>query len=146
MMARKGNSEWERRIMKPKGMVMLRVISIMMVVFGTIGAVGLIIAATGITYLALVGLPGTWGGAGDYVMPIVDCVAFLTTGTVGIRFCADTRKANLCLALGIACAVVSVIGDFVDWIPGTAFPVDSLIWGLILPVLYIVGALRNRVS
>lgn len=134
---------------------MLKVVSILMIVFASLGIVGLVLAALGLTFIHMVGniLPPEAGAAAEqvsqaslYVMPVIGCAVLLTTGIVGARFCHDRGKANLCLVFGIAAAAVSVIGEFVNWIPGTPFPVDSLIWGLILPVLYIIGAARNRAS
>ena len=45
---------------------------------------------------------------------------------------------------GIVVAVLCVAGSILTVVGGSSFPVFSLILGLVLPVLFIIGAAKNK--
>lgn len=74
----------------------------------------------------------------------VSSVAELIAGILGTANCKKPEKAKTCLAWGIVVAVLAVAGIILNAIGGGGFSVLSLITGLVLPVLYIIGAVQNK--
>ena len=61
-----------------------------------------------------------------------------------MKNCKDPAKAGSCMVWGIIVAVLAVAGCILTAASGSAFPVFSLILGLVLPVLFIIGAALNK--
>ena len=111
----------------------------------------LLIIFAGINILAVIGLgalAASLGTSGLIVVlaVLVSCILAalqLIAGILGIKNCDKPEKAQVNFILGILLilaiiinqAVVVVMGSFVWW--------SSLI-GFVLPVLYLVGALKNK--
>lgn len=78
------------------------------------------------------------------VISLVSAVAELIAGIVGVKNCKKPEKARTCVVWGVIVAVLCVAGSVLTVVGGNSFPVFSLILGLVLPVLYIVGAIKNK--
>lgn len=129
-----------------KGSGFLKVTGILMVIFGAIALITSITGLLGIS--ALVALSGgllnaTWLYVGAFIS-LVSAVAELVAGIVGIKNCKAPEKAGTCMTWGIIVAALCLLGCIFTVVGGDSFPVMSLIFGMVLPVLYIIGAAKNK--
>ena len=132
--------------MEAKGSGFLKVTGILMIIGGAISLIVAIVAIIGIA--ALVYVAGSEINAGLLyaagVISLVSAVAELIAGIVGVKNCEKPEKARTCVVWGVIVAVLCVAGSVLTVVGGNSFPVFSLILGLVLPVLYIVGAIKNK--
>ena len=132
--------------MEAKGSGFLKVTGILMIIGGAISLIVAIVAIIGIA--ALVYVAGSEINAGLLyaagVISLVSAVAELIAGIVGVKNCKKPEKARTCVVWGVIVAVLCVAGSVLAVVGGNSFPVFSLILGLVLPVLYIVGAIKNK--
>ena len=130
----------------PKGATMLKVTGILMIIGGAISIIASILAIIGIAAIAYLS-DGSVSLGLLYVscaLLTVSSVAELIAGILGTANCKKPEKAKTCLAWGIVVAVLAVLGIVFNVIGGGDFSVISLITGLVLPVLYIIGAVQNK--
>ena len=134
--------------MAPKGKNMLKVVSILYIIFSGISILlgllalvgGGMIAAGGDMMGAGVGAVAAIAG----VVLIASSVFSLIVGIIGVKNCAKPEKAQVCFVLGIILIVLaafSLISSF-----GGDGNVFSALVGLVLPVLYTLGAYWNKQS
>ena len=132
--------------MEAKGAGILKVTGILMIIGGAVALVMGIITLVGIAALAYITdgalTPALLYAAG--ILTIVSAVAELVAGIIGVRNCKRPEKAKVCLVWGIIVAVLCVIGSIMTVAGGSAFPVFNLVLGLVLPILFIIGALKNK--
>ena len=131
---------------KTKGSGFLKVTGILMIIGGGISIIMGIIAALGVAALAYIS-DGTVSSALLYasvVLMLISAVAELVAGIIGVVNCKKPEKAGVCIAWGIIVAVLSVAGTILNSVGGGSFSAFSLILGLVLPVLYIIGAVFNK--
>ena len=129
-----------------KGTGFLKVTGILMIIGGGISIIMGIIAALGVAALAYIS-DGTASSALLYasvVLMLISAVAELVAGIIGVVNCKKPEKAGVCIAWGIIVAVLSVAGTILNSVGGGSFSAFSLILGLVLPVLYIIGAVFNK--
>ena len=127
---------------KLKGATMLKVTGILMIIGGSASIIAAIVLLLGVAALVALG-----GSALLYLAAIVWLVAAvmeLVAGIVGVKNNNNAEKANSCMVWGIIVAVLSVLGQVVNVIAGGDFNILSLITGLIIPVLFIIGACMNK--
>lgn len=127
----------------PKGASFLKVTGILMIIGGGIALIVAIVALLGIAALATLGVSSAMLYAAG-ALTLVSAVAELVTGIIGVVNAKRADKAGLCMAWGIVVAVLCVAGCILTVAAGDAFPVFSLILGLVLPVLFIIGAAKNK--
>lgn len=128
-----------------KGTGFLKVTGILMIIGGGISIIMGIIAALSVAALAYIA--GGDSSALLYasvVLMLISAVAELVAGIIGVVNCKKPEKAGVCIAWGIIVAVLSVAGTILNSVGGGTFSVFSLILGLVLPVLYIIGAVFNK--
>ena len=131
---------------KTKGTGFLKVTGILMIIGGAVSIILSIIAALGIAALAYIS-DGTVSSALLYasvILMIVSAVAELVAGIIGVANCKKPEKAGSCIVWGIIVAVLSVAGTVLNSVDGGSFSAFSLILGLVLPALYIIGAAFNK--
>ena len=123
------------------GSKLLKVVGILLIVFGSIGLVGAIVTIGGIALLISLGYNGTLlyvAAAISIISAIVNFVA----GIIGVTSWNKPEKSKTCMILGIlmiVCQVAALISNIVSkQSAGTV--IFSTIVGLVLPVLYIMGA------
>ena len=129
-----------------KGTGFVKVTGILMIIGGGISIIMGIIAALGVAALAYIS-DGTVSSALLYasvVLMLISAVAELVAGIIGVVNCKKPEKAGVCIAWGIIVAVLSVAGTILNSVGGGSFSAFSLILGLVLPVLYIIGAVFNK--
>ena len=131
---------------KAKGAGFLKVTGILMIIGGAISVILGIVAALGVAALVLIS-DGAVSSALLYtsvILMIVSAVAELVAGIIGVANCKKPEKAGSCIVWGIIVAVLSVVGTILNSVGGGSFSAFSLILGLVLPVLYIIGAVFNK--
>lgn len=131
---------------KTKGSGFLKVTGILMIIGGGISIILGIIAALGVAALAYIS-DGEISSAMLYAsvaLMIVSAAAQLVAGIIGVVNCKKPEKAGTCIVWGIIVAVLCVAGSILNSIGGGSFSVFSLLLGLVLPVLYIIGAAFNK--
>ena len=131
---------------KTKGSGFLKVTGILMIIGGGISIIMGIIAALGVAALAYI-RDGRASPALLYasvVLMLVSAAAELTAGIIGIINCKKPEKAGICMAWGVIVAVLCVASTILNSAGGGSFNVFFLMLGLVLPVLYIIGAVFNK--
>ena len=144
---------------QPKGSMLLKVVSILMIIGGIIGAIGsvimIVIAAILPTALndpevqASMAAEGTSAAAvtGVFVVAtiilIVSAVIEIIAGVKGKKNWNNPAEAKTLIIWGAVCAVLSVIGN-IFMASSDSSIVLSLITGLVIPVLYIIGAVQLK--
>lgn len=111
---------------------LLKVVSILYLVFAGITAIFLVIGLTAALALTALGLDFL------YVISLIISVALIVVGIIASINGIKQTDANLCKKLGIIFLAMAVINLIVGFI-AAGFNFMSLI-SLILPVLYLIGA------
>lgn len=126
------------------GSKFLKVTGILMIIFGAIALVIAIIALLGFGVLESIGAPmGLLWASG--IIALLGAVAEFVAGIIGVKNWNKPEKANTCVGWGIAVAAMCVISNiFVLVGYPESFSVFSLFTGLVIPVLYLIGAFKNK--
>lgn len=127
-----------------KGAGFLKVTGILMIIGGAIALIVAIVALLGIAVAAalLEGAVPALLYAGGALM-LVSAIVELIAGIVGVSYSKKAHKAGACIGWGAAVALLCVASQVLTVIGGGKFNVFSLILGLVLPALYIIGAVKN---
>lgn len=131
-----------------KGSGFLKVVGILMIIFGSISLIVSIVYVLGISAIAYVSSGELTSGMlyASGALLLLSSVAEFVAGIVGVANCKKPEKATTCMAWGIIVAVFCVAGQIFNLIGGKDFNIFYLFSGLILPVLYIIGAVLNKKS
>ena len=116
-----------------KGQKILKVTSILMIIGGVIAVVTGILAILGIS--ALAALSGSTEGIG---------LLYASAGIKGIGACSDSQKAASCIKWGIIIAILTIISIIIGLVGGGTFSITSLVLNLLLPGLYVYGAMQMK--
>ena len=127
-----------------KGRKFLKVTGILMIIGAAFGIIGGIIAMIGVGALAAVLETSAVGLMLASVLVLASAVFQLIAGIMGVKNCDKPEKAQTCLVMGIIVAILSVAGNVISNILGSSFNILSYATGLIIPVLYIIGAVKNK--
>lgn len=131
---------------KTKGSGFLKVTGILMIIGGGISIIMSIIAVLGVAALVYIS-DGEASSAMLYAsvaLMVVSAVAQLVAGIIGVVNCKKPEKAGVCMAWGIIVAVLCIAGTILNSAGGGSFSILSLVLGLVLPILYIIGAVFNK--
>lgn len=126
------------------GSKFLKVTGILMIIFGAIALVVSIIAMLGLGVLEALGLPmGLLWASG--IISLVGSVAEFVAGIIGVKNWNKPEKANTCIGWGIVVAAMCVVSSVLTLIGyPDSFNWFSLVTGLVIPVLYLIGAFQNK--
>lgn len=138
------------------GSKFLKVTGILMIIFGSLAIVVSIITLIGIgalnTASDALGITslinstqynfGMLYTAG--FISLLSAVIELVAGIMGVANAEKPEKAKTCMIWGILVAVMCIVGCIFTVIGGQSFPIFSLLTGLVVPVLYIIGAYKNQ--
>ena len=127
-----------------KGRKFLKVTGILMIIGGAFGIIGGIVAMIGAGALAAVLETSAGGLMLASALILASAVFQLIAGIMGVKNCDKPEKAQSCLVMGVIVAILSVAGNVISNILGSSFNILSYATGLIIPVLYIIGALKNK--
>ena len=109
-----------------KGQKILKVTSILMIIGGVIAVVGLLYASS--------------------ILVTVASVIQFIAGIKGIGACSDSQKAASCIKWGIIIAILTIISMIIGLVGGGTFSITSLVLNLLLPGLYVYGAVQVKNS
>ena len=133
--------------MQLKGRTMLKVVGILYIVFAGISIVGGLMLMLGGGMFATTGDLGVGVGAiavvGGLVI-IISSALGLVAGILGVKFCNRADKAQVCFVMGIILVVLAAI-SLISSLTGDSSVFSALI-GLVLPILYTLGAYWNKQS
>ena len=127
-----------------KGRKFLKVTGILMIIGGAFGIIGGIVAMIGAGALAAVLETSAVGLMLASVLILASAVFQLIAGIMGVKNCDKPEKAQACLVMGIIVAILSVAGNVTSNVLGSSFNILSYATGLVIPVLYIIGAAKNK--
>ncbi len=131
--------------MNAPGKTLLKVVSILFIIFGAIAAIASLLAIVGAAALSTMDIAGAALGGILLVLVLVSLaisVLDLVLGIVGLKKCGDPSKASYFITVGIILCVISLITLIMN-ASYDRFRITSLI-SFILPVLYIVGGVQNN--
>ena len=77
------------------------------------------------------------------ILVIVASVIQLIAGIKGVGACNAPQKAASCVKWGIVIAVLTVISIVLGLVGGGEFSITNLVLNLLLPGLYVYGALQG---
>ena len=131
--------------MERKKNTILLVTGILLIIGGAIGLVGSIIAVLGARVAAVIFADQKGVGLLVFaaVLLLISAIVSLITGILGVVNADKPAKANVLIIFGILTALFSVLGNILT-VAGGAHSVCSLITGLAVPVLFLVGAFQNK--
>ncbi len=129
-----------------KGKNFLKVTGILMIIGGALGIVIGLIAIVGVGAMAALLNISSGGLMFSSVLVLLSAVFQLIAGIMGVSNCEKPEKAQSCLIMGIIVAVLCIAGNIISNVMGTEFNIFSYIIGLVIPVLYIIGAAKNKAS
>ena len=129
-----------------KGQKILKVTSILMIIVGVIAVVVGVLAILGIS--ALAALSGSAEGPGllyarSILVTVASVIQFIA-GIKGISACSDPQKAASCIKWGIIIAILAIISMIIGLVGGGTFSITSLVLNLLLPGLYVYGAMQMK--
>ena len=127
-----------------KGRKFLKVTGILMIIGGAFGIIGGIIALIGAGALAAVLETSAGGLLLASALILASAVFQLIAGIMGVKNCDKPEKAQSCLVMGVIVAILSVAGNIISNVLGSDFNIISYATGLVIPVLYIIGAVKNK--
>ncbi len=132
--------------MERKSNGFLKVTGILMIIGGGLSIILGIIAMLGVALI--VSALGTEEMLGllifATILSLLGAIVSLVAGILGVANAAKPEKANICIVFGILAAILSVLGNVLTATSGGTFSVFNLILGLVLPVLYLIGAFQNK--
>jgi len=127
-----------------KGNGFLTVTGILMIIGGGIGIILGILAVLAVSALAVTLGVGSGLLTVSAILTLVSAVVSLIAGILGVANSAKSEKAMTCIVFGVLAAALSVFGNILTVVGGGSFSPFSLVLGLALPVLYLIGAFQNK--
>ena len=127
-----------------KGRTFLKVTGILMIIGGAFGIIGGIVAMIGAGALAAVLETSAGGLMLASALILASAVFQLIAGIMGVKNCDKPEKAQSCIVIGVIVAILSVAGNVISNVLGSDFNIINYATGLIIPVLYIIGAVKNK--
>lgn len=140
-----------------EGKGFLKVVGILMIIFAGIGLVFGVIGLIGAA--ALSSMMTEWGVTEDVttvvnaaviiscILSIIGAGLEMATGIIGVKFCDKPKKANVCLVMVIILLVLEVISLILTFVGGNydaGTIILSIVTGLAMPVLYLIGVCLNK--
>ena len=121
------------------GKGLLKVSGIILIIFAAISIVillaGLAVSSAVADYL---GSAATAVAVGALIIGLISSAFSLVMGILGVKFSNRPDKAMVCIVFAVIAIVLQITNLVMD---GTVY---MAIIGLVLPVLYLIGALQNK--
>ena len=135
--------------MNAPGKGLLKVSSILFIIFGAISLLmGLLALVGAISGGVINGVEIQTGASAGAILfsaltVIVLAALNLIAGIIGVKNCDKPEKAQTCFILGALLIAVVLVNAIISAVGG------QLIWynvviGLVLPIIYLMGALKNK--
>ena len=141
--------------MQPKGKTLLMVSGILLILWnlisvisGIIGIVGSLAGGLALGMMGSAAAGATFGGllVVAFIFAMILQLFYFICGIIGVANAAKPQKAGKCYTLGIVMLVLAAIGLVLAFMNGNATAssmVGSLV-SLVLPILYVMGASKNK--
>ena len=127
-----------------KGSKFLKVTGILMIIFGALALILSIVAAIGLAALVTLDL-NTWQYTAAVILMLVGSIFEMIAGIVGVKNCNKPEKAGTCMVWGIIVIALSVLSNVLTLVGNPDnFSIVNLLTGLVIPVLYLIGAVMNK--
>lgn len=135
-----------------KGRGFLKAIGILLIIGGIIGVVSGVLAYVSSNAIESLVDSGTLDSTvatavltGSTLMlycifALVSGILEFIAGILGVKYANSPEKAMICIVFGIILIILTIISNFID------FSLLSIIIGLVLPVLYLIGGILNKKS
>jgi heme/copper-type cytochrome/quinol oxidase subunit 3 len=148
--------------MEQNGSKLLKVTSILMIIGGILGAIFSVLSVLFAGVLtAAVNTPEAQQAVNDQgvsistttisaivwvavIILVISSVIEIIAGVKGKKNWNNPAAAQTLIIFGIVCAVLSVLGNVLFASGGAGSQIISYITGLVLPVLYIIGAVQLK--
>jgi len=119
---------------------MLKVVGILLIIFGALSLIGgiLILAGSSVLGAAAANKEVTGILMVASIITIIAGAFNLFAGIMGVKNCASPEKAQVCVTIGIIMIAIQVVSIIIN-IVSDSFAITSL-FGLLLPILYFIGA------
>lgn len=134
-----------------KGRLMLKVVGILYIVFASFSILAGLVAIAGGAALGIAGGESLALGLGALAVilgfvAILSSVFGLVVGILGVKWCNRPDKAGTLFVLGIVLIVLAALSLLSSFSGDSSASVVSSLLGLVLPVLYTLGAWQNKQS
>ncbi len=109
---------------------------------------GIIAGITGIA--SVINAASASVGAQTSTLFAAACLTFacgliaMISGVIGVNHSKNHEKAGLCMLWGAVTIALSLGGTILSAVGGQSFSVVNLVFGILLPTLYILAATNNR--
>lgn len=136
-------------VQQNQGSKMLKVTGILMIIGGAIALVIALIAVIGIAAAASLAA-GALGGGIIALAVIASILSLLgggielAAGILGVKNWNQPAKAQSCIVFGAIIIALSVLSNILNLASGSEFNLFTLLLGLVLPVLYLIGAVQLK--
>ena len=136
-------------VQQNQGSKMLKVTGILMIIGGALALVIALIAVIGIAAAASLAA-GALGGGIIALAVIASILALLgggvelAAGILGVKNWNQPAKAQSCIVFGAIIIALSVLSNILNLASGSEFNLFTLLLGLVLPVLYLIGAVQLK--
>lgn len=136
-------------VQQNQGSKMLKVTGILMIIGGALALVIALIAVIGIAAAASLAA-GALGGGIIALAVIASILSLLgggielAAGILGVKNWNQPAKAQSCIVLGAIIIALSVLSNILNLASGSEFNLFTLLLGLVLPVLYLIGAVQLK--
>lgn len=131
-----------------QGSKMLKVTGILMIIGGALSLIIALVAIVGLA--AAASLAGGMVGVVVLLAVVASIVAIvgggieLVAGILGVKNWNQPAKAQSCIVFGAIIIALSVLSNILNLASGSEFNLFSLLLGLVLPVLYLIGAVQLK--
>lgn len=128
-----------------KGHKFLKVTGILMIIASVFSIfAGVIVGGIGVLAAGMgVGSGLTFGYYAALLLTLVGGICQLIAGIVGVKHSKSTENAKKCVAWGVVVIAFAVLSNVFSVANGGAFNVTNVLTGLLVPGLYIYGAILN---
>lgn len=121
----------------------LKITGILMIIGG---ALGILISIIGIASTPLVEAMGVDSGLlmVASIISIIGSIVELIAGIKGVKGAKDPAKGAKCVGWGITAIVIAIASEIITAVSGGDFSTSNLVIGLVIPVLYTIGAFKAK--
>jgi FtsH-binding integral membrane protein len=135
--------------MENKSNLFLKVTGILLIIGGGISIIAGIIVALGLGTLAAgasaLGVDTFSGLLIFAAILVLASGAFeLVAGILGVKNAAKPEKAGSCIVFGFIVLALSILGDILTVVAGDSLSAVTIITGIVLPVMYLIGAFQSK--
>ena len=128
-----------------KGHKFLKVTGILMIIASVISIIaGVFVGGLGVLAAGLGAGSGlTFSYYAALLLTLVGGICQLIAGIVGVKHSKSTENAKKCVAWGVVVIVFAILSNVFSLANGSEFNAANVLTGLLVPGLYIYGAILN---